>query len=187
MRVTLTRDFYVPKNAVPVDCAGTDAAVFVYEAAGKPYSIAFHGKAQKPDFHYCHRSDEQRQKTISEYLEGRKATAQFKAVRMAERKAPHGMKLGDILYSSWGYDQTNIDFYEVTTVISDRAIEIRKIGKTVAESGQYADKVMPVPGHYLSEPMLKRPNQYGCKITDYAHASKWDGKPKSETAFGYGH
>jgi hypothetical protein len=52
----------------------------------------------------------QRAEYIAGFIAGRKQAAEAKAKRQAERKAPHTLKVGDILVSSWGYDQTNIDY-----------------------------------------------------------------------------
>jgi hypothetical protein len=36
-------------------------------------------------------------------------------------------KVGDILYSSWGYDQTNIEFFKVVKV-SEFSVWIQEVG-----------------------------------------------------------
>jgi hypothetical protein len=47
----------------------------------------------------------------------------------------YGVKPGDIFFTSWGYDQTNIDFYKVVRVTKAKA-EIVPIGaKRVDERG----------------------------------------------------
>jgi hypothetical protein len=43
------------------------------------------------------------------------------------------IEIGDIFYSSWGYDQTNIDFYKVIKKTA-KMIEIREIGQVYMES-----------------------------------------------------
>jgi hypothetical protein len=41
------------------------------------------------------------------------------------------VKVGDIFYCSWGYDQTNIDFYQVVELsASGKTAKLREIGKT---------------------------------------------------------
>mgnify|MGYP002857244916 CR=1 FL=1 len=40
------------------------------------------------------------------------------------------IKVGDIFYTSWGYDQTNTEFYEVVNVRGSR-IDLKEIGYTV--------------------------------------------------------
>lgn len=184
MRHTFTRDCYIPKGSRPVDCAGTDASVYVYEAErqGKTVllAIAFHGKAAKPDWHFSFRTEEQRDKRVAEYLEGRKGRAQMMAELKAKRQAPHTLKIGDILYTSWGYDQTNIDFYQVTRVPGPMTVEIRKIAaKSGPEQGFMTAECTAEPNHFVGEPMLKRANSTNSVyIASYASASLWDGKSK---------
>ena len=91
------------------------------------------------------------------------------------------MQMGDILYSSWGYDQTNIDFYQVVKVLP-KSVMINKIKSEMpnGEEGFMTGKVIPVKDAFVGEPMLKKPNSYGSvKIASYASAYPWDGKPKS--------
>jgi hypothetical protein len=53
-------------------------------------------------------------------------------------------KVGDILYSSWGYDQTNIEFFKVVKV-SEFSVWIQEIGKKVVEvTGWAHQNVVPV-------------------------------------------
>jgi hypothetical protein len=99
----------------------------------------------------------------------------------------HDLEEGDILYSSWGYDQTNVDFYEVVKVLA-KSVVIRKIAQKVAKSHQTADYVVPVPGRFEGPAMTKRVSpRGGVKIKSYAYASPWDGKPKYQTGWGFGH
>lgn len=104
-------------------------------------------------------------------------------------------KEGDILYSSWGYDQTNIDFYKVLKVTKS-SVKIGKVPKKVVGGhGTPSEDVVPIP---TAQPegklMTKRfkqdpyhPERYFVKINSYAWAYLWDGKPKSRTGAGYGH
>ena len=111
-------------------------------------------------------------------------------------------KVGDILYSSWGYDQTNIDFYAVRKV-SDSSVWIQKIqSKVVAITGWAHQDVMPVdssqyevrdyeagPEVYITKtyPIKRKKIQpstfsgYGVSINSYASAFLWDGKPLGQS------
>lgn len=174
-----TRESFIPKGSTAVDCTGTDAAVYVYDVNGGFYGVAFHGKAAKPDFHYRFRSAEHRSRKIAEYLEIRREWANTKARHKAERSAPHTLKAGDILSSSWGWEQTNINYYQVTRVISPCSVEIREIaGKSGPETGFMTAYKTPVKDKFIGEPMVKRSNSTNSvKIESYASASPWDGKP----------
>jgi len=179
MRLQLTRDFYIPKGAQPIECGGTDAAVYIYESAGIPYAIGFHGKAQKPDFHHRFRDADRRAQHIAGYLAGRKEWADIKRRWKKERQTPHTLKVGDILSAMWGYDQTNVDYYQVTRVVGPYSVEIRQIAaKSGPETGFMTAYCSADPGNFVGEPMVKRANHTNCvRITSYASASPWDGKP----------
>lgn len=60
---------------------------------------------------------------------------------------PMGINVGDIFYNSWGYDQTNVDFYEVVRT-TERMVEIKPIQSRVVEGGAYSQSVEPVRGSY---------------------------------------
>ncbi len=48
----------------------------------------------------------------------------------------YGVKVGDIFVESWGYDQTNVDFYQVTKTMK-KMVEIKPIwGKQVGNGHQ---------------------------------------------------
>lgn len=190
-KLKMPREFYIPKDAVLVDAQGTDAAVYNYEKNGNLFAVGFHGKADKPDFHFYYKTEAQRAEAIQNFIDGRKAQAKYMAERKAERSKPHTLKLGDILYTSWGYDQTNVDFYQVVEVVGANSVKIQKVAQALSsekESGGPADYVVAVPGKFLGDPMLKRVSAGNyITMTSYSSASLWNGKPKYQTGFGWGH
>lgn len=49
----------------------------------------------------------------------------------------HGYKVGDILYISWGYEQTNLDFFQVVAV-TEKTVRIVEVSmKVKSQSGGY--------------------------------------------------
>ena len=169
----------------------------VKRAGGVVYLMAgleakfFAGKALNPTHYYGFKSEEKREAYIEEFFKDLAERAEWKAEEKAKakaikEKAANEMKVGDIYYSSWGYDQTNVDFYKILEVKKSSAV-IAKVGsKTVSDNGPYTE-VVPSPEHQIGKPMLKRMGEYGFSISSYDSATKWDGKPKYETGFGYGH
>ena len=61
-------------------------------------------------------------------------------------------KVGDILHHSWGYDQTNCDFYQVIEV-KKASVVLRKIGaETVPGSeGFMCEQLMPVKDAFIEK------------------------------------
>lgn len=106
----------------------------------------------------------------------------------------HPLKPGDILVMSWGYDQTNIDYFKVEREVGATLVELTPIGSKIVESNGPFDKVVPDPKHDVSHlwdhvPMRKKPRPDGtCKIFSWGgFARLWDGRPRHETAAGWGH
>ncbi|MEM9515414.1 MAG: hypothetical protein AAGA42_11220 [Actinomycetota bacterium] len=59
----------------------------------------------------------------------------------------HNIEVGDLFYGSWGYDQTNIDFYEVIRVTAKK-VEIQPIRTDVRSESHGTQQVAPLPGTY---------------------------------------
>jgi hypothetical protein len=100
----------------------------------------------------------------------------------------HDLEVGDILYSSWGYDQTNVNFYKVMDVRGKSTVIIQEVALKILKPGRGVDKVVPVPDRIIGDKLRKRVNPQGrVKIHSFEYAQKWDGEPKSQTSAGYGH
>ena len=61
------------------------------------------------------------------------------------------VSVGNIFVSAWGYDQTNIDFYQVVAVSKTGRAKIQKIDRVVTERGCPSDTVVPVPDAFIGE------------------------------------
>ena len=103
--------------------------------------------------------------------------AERRAQRAADRKArvaemADNVKVGDIFVNSWGYDQTNVNAYEVVAKPSAATVVIREIGMAAVEGsyGRDCQRVMPVAGAFIGEEEKRRIGQYGIK-TQYGNAS----------------
>lgn len=120
-------------------------------------------------------------------------------------------KVGDILYSSWGYDQTNIEFFKVVKV-SEFSVWIQQVGSKIVEVTGWAHenvvptdssdyqvrnwdnkedefgnintfitKTYPVNRHKIKHFDWKDEESYYVTLNSFSHASLWDGKPKGQS------
>lgn len=103
------------------------------------------------------------------------------------------VKEGDIFYSSWGYEQTNIDFYKVKRLVGKKMIEIVFVESQIVpeKSSEYSDAVKPYPSKE-GKKMLRRKLRLVSKdpsvrINSFQMAYLWDGKPLLETNARYGY
>lgn len=171
----------------------TDEEAIVFVHKEKMIATAFSGKKATQDWSYRFRDERERRKYIQDYFGKCKQAQELKIERAARRIKKKkeffaSIKEGDIFVDSWGYDQTNIDYYVVTKKLK-ASIKIKQIGKNV-EYGEYStNKVTPNPLHFLSsgEEMTKIPQDGYIKINGYRYAVLWDGVPDNETAAGWGH
>lgn len=89
------------------------------------------------------------------------------------------VRVGDIFVSSWGYDQTNVDFYKVLNVKNKTAVLV-EIGQTRNYTGHMQGICIPDPTVMGKKTLTKRIQSYRdtpfFKIASYASASPWDGK-----------
>jgi len=185
MKYTMTRANYVPETAKKFVYDGINAEIYLYDTAKGPAAAMFGGKRSKPDKQYYYRSLEARDKAISEYLDSLKASAEFKASMRAKRDSfQHTLKVGDMLRCSWGYDQTNVDFYQVTDLIGNTMVEIRPIAGNYSETGFMSGTTTAAKGRFIGEPMKKRVSEGNAvRIKSYASAYPYDGKPTYESHY----
>jgi len=140
------------------------AVIATYQSGTKPSAIAYSSKRTRPDFHYTFYSTQGRDKHITDYLDGLARTLLAKAKEKAQKKSyRHSFQVGDLLHYSWGYDQTNCEYYQVTRV-SNASVWIRRISSesVPGSAGFMSESVRPVPDAFLkNEPELrKRPQFY---------------------------
>lgn len=162
---------YIPDGATPQTRDGVDAIVYWYTLKnGQPGGVAYHGNAVKSDWFFRFRSEDARQKRTEEFFDQWKAHAVTMQERAQKRTAyRHTLKIGDILKASWGYDQTNVDYYEVTAIVSGQTVEVREIGAISHDTGWLQGDCVPSPGRYLSDPMRKRVTEGNCvKFASFA-------------------
>jgi len=178
-----SREFYIPANSRKVASKKASAVVYVYEsAAGSvPMAIAFYGKAQKPSWHFLFKSEADRAKRIAKFFAESESIEAYKAKKKAEVKEkmaqPHGLKIGDILDCHWGYEQSNVDFYQVIALAGQRSVTIQQIASEKEYNQWAAGRCVPVPGQFIGEPMKKQVSLHNSiKIASYASASMWNGK-----------
>lgn len=111
--------------------------------------------------------------------------------KTAEIVSPPPVIVGDIFYSSWGYDQTNVDYYQVTRT-SGSMIEIRQVNKKVTRGlGQPTEFVIPLANQFIGPALRKKILVHSgralVKLNSYSSAYKWDGREQGQTGGSYGH
>jgi hypothetical protein len=138
-------------------------------------AMAYGGKRSKPDWYYRFADEKRLHQKIEETLRGYMQSAEMKAEWKAKRSAPHDVQVGDVFRASWGYDQTNIDYYQCTRVIG-AMIEVREIGSDREETGFMQGQCVPMMNQFIGEPMRKKVSMAGGEpsfsVSSYANAHR---------------
>lgn len=169
-----------------------DTKLVAYKAEsskGDIIGIAFSGSAKKAIFYNSFRNESRLDAVLSNALNNLQKKLERKRERLKERKQfKHDYKEGSILYSSWGYDQTNVNFYEVIDTTA-KTISVKEIKQKVISDKGPSVSVVGLPGKFIDSKVYKRrvqPNG-SIKIDSSERAYLWDGSPLHQTGFGYGH
>lgn len=158
------------------------------------------GKSSKSWWFYRFASLDDMIKRIYESVDRHIERENEKIQRRAEQKlamsvfkASDYFNIGDIVVNTWGYEQTNVDFYQVTEVLNKK-IKVREIGcKTVDGShGFMSCDVLPDIDNFVKDPRkeinllslkadINANGEISCRICNpesYYYFHKWDGKPQ---------
>ena len=170
-----TTERFIPEGYI-LSIDNQDLAIQVYYKDGAVIGgLCFVGKAVKPTWYYRFKSIEQRLaevdktiKNVSERLERKNQAKASKAVATAN----HGVKVGDVFRSSWGYDQTNIDYYEVIAVTGKTAT-ICEIGCLSEETLSMQGNCVPLMGAFKGKPFKKLIQKRSIESTAYFNLNSY--------------
>jgi capsid portal protein len=131
-------------------------------------------------FHSVERMFEHAEKHLAE-IEAKRV---YKAERAAKKKeatemARNSVIVDDIFVCSWGYEQTQVDAYQVVEKIGNATVVLRPIACRTVEGSEGRDcqNVVPVYNAFTSEETItKRIGEYGITMNSYSSAYQWDGK-----------
>lgn len=131
----------------------------VYATADGLSAIAYSGKSNKSDWYYKYRTTDQLNKQIFDYftrLESREKDKKDR--REAKKNYVTKLKVGDIMNYSWGYEQTNQEFYQIIE-IKGKTAKLMEIGcKSVPNPGgsDMSDRVIAVKDSFVNKEVITK-------------------------------
>ena len=156
----------------------------VYRHPTKLQAIAYKAKSNKKVWYYSFLKQEDMDKRINDLFKSVENWEQRKKEHRKEKKiakaqAREQLKIGDIFHSSWGYEQTNCDYYQITR-IEGNFMYLRSIGRkmTGTEGGNgMSGYMLPVKDAFLAdEPEFKKVISFYPRLESYESVSLWDGR-----------
>jgi hypothetical protein len=159
-------------------------------AAGQPTVMLWKPKAIKPFANYRFKTQSELHKYVHEVDQRisnhQKLALDWKAARKGTQEQLDAVKIGSIFCHSWGYDQTNKDFYQVVEK-KGRHVVIREVCTHQTEQttgNSMAAYVVAVPDAFKQDelPMTKLLQFQGghpcITIESFGSCTLWDGKPE---------
>ncbi|MCF6299836.1 MAG: hypothetical protein L3J52_01760 [Proteobacteria bacterium] len=141
---------------------------FYQNNTGKHCAIGYKGRAKKPAFNYSYSTNQIRIERVVEWIDA--VQNSNKRIRTTVLR---DLTVGDVLCASWGWEQTNVDFYKVISLVGKTMVEIVKIGAISVEDKNYmAGTCKPDIDNVIGEPMRKRANGEQIRIDSVRTAYK---------------
>ena len=92
-------------------------------------------------------------KTIVESVDYAEKVRKEEPKKEAKKENIYGVKVGDIFSASWGYEQTNNDFFQVIALVGEKSVRVREVNPPIvsreAVSGMSEDRVYKLTGELL--------------------------------------
>ena len=174
---------FIPENAKEIKKEELNAVAYTYEGTnGSLYALAYSGRRNKPDFHYRYSNEEKRAEAVSNFFKRIEANAQYKEElkeRQKELRANFLAKIevGSIFATCWGYEQTNVEWYQVTQ-IKGSTVHIREIAAEIKATGYMSGETSPVKDAFVGEEFKRIVRGTGIRIDDVVTAFLSDGKSR---------
>ncbi|MGW8177562.1 MAG: hypothetical protein ACWGQW_02035 [bacterium] len=141
------------------------------------HAIGYSGKRSKHDFNYYFKTAEARQKYLDQWYAGlRERSARRIAQRAQEQAIGRDLEVGDVLVATWGYEQTNRNYYQVVRLVGKASVAIREVGSSYKSTGYLQGTSKPIRDNFIGEEMVKRAKAGRVTVSSVQRASKgsWD-------------
>lgn len=149
----------------------------VYISPDKIYALAYVGRAVNLKWNYRFRDAKHLETYISDFFESLLKKEKEKAKSKPGKDFRHSLKIGDILSYSWGYDQTNVDFFQVVKT-TEKSVSIRQIASTVEQRGFMSGDAKPIKDRFVGPIQTKRVKPNNLLNATHGIMKPYDGKPK---------
>lgn len=165
------------------------------ESKGRVWLMGWRGSVRvKASFFFTFPSLDRAEKYAAEFVQSAvkieamtTARKEEKKAKRADLKAEKFWTVGDVVHTSWGYDQTNVEFYQIVKV-KPRSVVVRQVTVNCSDRGQPGGgKMAPrrfefkgpeiacpldVDGNFTAGPVYGKETRPSYRH----HCSRWNGK-----------
>jgi len=156
----ISREFYTTGMEKVVEDKDLKIEVYFSNKNDTLVGMYFTGRKAKPDKYLRFKTNEERLQYTNKFIEDAQYLKNLKderkiAKKEAQEKLLKSIKVGDVFVSSWGYEQTNINFYQVID-IKGKTVTFREIAKDVEEDGYMSGKARAVKNNFIGDAFKKQ-------------------------------
>jgi hypothetical protein len=172
---------YFPSGSIRAYDPALNAEWAFFEVHGEPGLIAYQGRRLKSDIHRWYSSTEKRKAALQAWLKSIERTRIWKTEQRKLRQQRieeflASLKPDQIFYNTWGYEQTQVEFYKIREVRGRRVELIQISYESVEYVGPCAEYVKPDPSSPLGAPFWKTATAGGF-ANRVGFISRWEGRP----------
>lgn len=155
------------------------SALYTTDDGSRFYLQAFAGKALRVcrQVSGYYRTAASRAEAIERFKQARARHHTTQLLRRQAARQPHTLQVGDVVNTCWGYEQTNVEFFQVVAV-SGAMVTLRQIAASTTETGFMSGTKVPHPGNFIGEPIRRRASAGNRVKIDGCSGAPWDGKPQ---------
>lgn len=129
------------------------SVAYLFELRGKFLARGYKGRAKKSAFYYSFKSEESRSQFVSDWMQKRSDSAEAKKKEVK----PRALEVGDVLYDSWGWEQTNVTYYKVLELVGSQSVKVIEIGSVRDYDSQaMTGKCWPEPSVEIGASFVRR-------------------------------
>ena len=161
--------------------------IFYFNVGGLPGLVVFKGRRGKSEILSKYLNEYQRSRAVDRLKE--KEIQEAESAAEAAKRAAEISKIyqpGAILVSTWGYEQTNVDFYQVIERRGDFVTLIEISGEPCYDESfnDRGNVTVIQPALPEGQPFRRKITKYGSlRIESYKGASLWKGEPVSFSSY----
>jgi hypothetical protein len=150
----------------------------------------FYPKAKKPFCNYAFKTLERLQTYKENQIKAYKELLEIKRARKEAAKAtPEKLaliKVGDIFNWTWGYEQTNQDYFQLIELRGQIGI-FRELDQDRTETGWLTGNCKPIKDSFKGDPFRKKiqfqNNKPYIKMASFGWCNLWDGQTDYYTSY----
>lgn len=158
--------------------SGENNSIVLIDPKNELIVMGFSGRSKKSKFYLIFGTLERRNEYIEVFFENQKKNIIKKKKLQEERsKLNHdNIELGTIYYTSWGYEQTNGEFYQLIEKKGKKTLILKEIGGKQVSSGMDCGYFEPIKDEFISKDLLEtRVGSMYLGKSYHRHLSKYSG------------